>query len=59
MQYAGIIRGRKLLEVLDTFFGNFRGAGIIGGRELLEVIRYFFLATSECRIQNIRVTMSL
>ena len=27
--YAGIIRGRELLEVLNTFFGNFRGAGII------------------------------
>ena len=31
---AGIIRGRELLEVLDTF------SEILGVRELLEVIRY-------------------
>ena len=36
--YAGIIRGRELLEVIDTFFCNFRGAGIIRGLELLEVM---------------------
>ena len=36
---AGIIRGRELLEVLDTFF-CFRGAGIIRGGTLLEVLRY-------------------
>ena len=35
-----IIRGRELLEVLNTFFWNFRGAGIIRGWTLLEVIRY-------------------
>ena len=33
---------REFLEVLDTFFGNFRGAGIIRGRELLE--RYLFFS---------------
>ena len=29
-----MIRGRELLDVLDTFSRNFRGAGIIRGGEL-------------------------
>ena len=44
---AGIIRGRTLLEVRDTFFWNFRGAGIIRGGTLLEVLRYLFLTLKE------------
>ena len=44
----GIIRGRVLLEVLDTFFWNFKGAGIIKGGTLLEVLRYLFFSQNEC-----------
>ena len=44
---VGIIRGRKLLEVLDTFFWNFRGAGIIRGGTSLEVLRYVKLDNFE------------
>ena len=37
---AGIIRGRRLLEVLNYFLPKIRGADIIRGRILLEGIRY-------------------